>query len=70
MSICDCVIDDDDDEVGFNKIDPPPPQQKKPYSLNVLRSNLYPQSGEKLEFGDQLQCHVHMTHCMYEINHN
>lgn len=24
MSICDCVIDDDDDEVGFNKIDPPP----------------------------------------------
>lgn len=24
MSMCDCVIDDDDDdEVGFNKIDPP-----------------------------------------------
>lgn len=27
MSICDCVIDDDD-EVGFNKIDPPPPTKK------------------------------------------
>lgn len=28
--MCDCVIDDDDDdEVGFNKIDPPP-KQKNP----------------------------------------